>query len=62
MEPLEKVLKNFCRRLNRVEFEAGVDGSNVGWVRVFMLAEAQRDESGRKMVTRVRTLDEMAGT
>ena len=27
-----------------------------------MLAEAHRDESGRKMVTRVRTLDDMAGT
>lgn len=63
VEPLEKVLRNFCRRLNRVESEAEVDGANVGWVRVLvlMLAEAQRDESGREMVTKVRTLDDMAG-
>lgn len=61
MEPEEELLKNFCRKLNRFECDAGVDGPDVGWARVLMLAEAHRDESGRKMVTRVRTLDDMAG-
>lgn len=61
VEPVEELLKNFCRKLNRFECDAGVDGADVGWARVLMLAEAHRDESGRKMVTRVRTLDDMAG-
>lgn len=60
-EPEEKLLKNFCRKLNRFEFDAGLDGTDVDVVRVLILAEAQRDERGRNMVTRVRTLDAMAG-
>lgn len=57
----EELLKNFCRKLNRFDLEAGVDGTDVGWQRVLMLAEAQSDERGRKMVTAVRTLDDIAG-
>lgn len=61
MDPVEELLKKFCRKLDRFEVEAGFDGMNVDWVRVLMLAEAQRDERGRKMVTTVRTLDAIAG-
>ena len=60
MEPEEELLKNFCRKLNRFECDAGVDGPDVCWARVLMLAEAHKDESGRKMVTRVRKLDDIA--
>lgn len=59
VEPEEKLLKNFCRKLKR--FDAGVDGTEVGCGRMLMLADAQRDERGRKIVTTVRTLDDMAG-
>ena len=61
-EPEDKLLKNFSRKLNPFEFDAGDDGTDVDVVRVLMLAEAQRDERGRNMATRVRTLDAMAGT